>query len=43
MDPTEFLRQAGVTIQADVTGPRATLDDEGLPCVVIAPDVGPSA
>ena len=43
MDPAEFLRQAGVTIQADVTGPRSTLDDEELPSVVIAPDVGPSA
>ena len=41
MDPAEFLRQAGVTIQGTVTGPRSMLDDEGLPSPVIAPNVGP--
>lgn len=43
MDPAEFLRQAAVTIQAAVPGPRSAVDDEELPSAVIAPDVGPSA
>ena len=43
MAPLEILHQAGVSIQAAVAGSQSTMDEEELPTVVIALDVGLSA